>query len=454
MRGKPMASQGTNRPRGRRSWIWLLLGLFAPCLLAVLVTLPGCSILVSGALSTGFSSTDPVVECRMTVQRAADSLQEVPASTQAPFRTTYYHARDCSGGGEHGFDSVEEIEEDWRRFVAARIEELAEQGEMPFAAPDFSIDDWCEVPETRSCAETAEQILDCVETSPAAAAPLQPCAVAGLPLDITCSGDGSCLDFGGVSTVFRDPDDVVPPVGTGATRTVTVTHPGAPGDPPALLVGLDGTVDPATASADFYVPVEDAAGDRLNGCYSTVDEPLALQPGESCSFVVLFEPESAGEQRAGLRDEPLGPEFVISGDGVGGSLTVEQENRDSRGRLCFDELVDLASDPPCTVPRTVTLINDDADAATGVVAVRAITVVNTNPGPGGVVDPADHFFQVETAVPLAVPDGQSAPISIRWCHADPEENDNATLEIEASGSDTSVYTVDLRRRADAAGPCP
>ena len=435
----------------------VLVGLAAAGLLAVvLATVPGCGFLaglLSDPLPIRLASTDPIVECRMRVRRAADSLEEVPSSAQAPFRTTYYHARDCAGGGEFGFDSREQIEEDWRRFVASRIDELAQANEIPFAAPDFAIEDWCEVPGTRTCTETEESILDCVGTGVAAAEPLALCAAEGVALEVSCEGEATCLDFGDVPTVFRDPDGVVPPVGTGASRIVTVTHPGGPDAPPALLLGLDGTLDPVTAPADFEIPVEDAAAEPLNGCYSTVDDPLELQPGGSCSFVVLFEPQEAGEHRAGLRDDPLGPELEIAGQGVGGSLTLEQENADARGRLCFDELVDLASDPPCTVARTVTLINDAADAATGVVAVRAITVSNTNPGPGGVVDPADHFFQVETAAPFAVVDGQSVPISILWCHTDAEENDNATLQIETGGSDTPVYTVDLRRRPDAAGPC-
>ena len=312
------------------------------------------------------------------------------------------------------FGSIESAEEFWRLAVQQRIQECEDPNSPN---PSNSIiclyrEGWCEEPETLGCTDVGvatgfcrpfEQVTNTVPLPVCAPSPVQP----GDPcLEITCGDDTSCppIEFGNVLV-----GDTV------ESESVVLTNCG---DPDVEVRGLDGEVRPpddSMAEIDFEIPR------LLNTCYPPdPDNPVVtLASGESCSFRVVFAPQSPGEHRGETTFSTAQEEQTIgfAGDADGGRLDFTVSGMPVPDPLCVDDLT-----------------------ANGCTAEVEIDVTNTGPGAVNINDvrpQGNQGFEVVNppppppGEPLQVRLGPNEPvpfrIRFRWCGAASEGEQDSLI---------------------------
>lgn len=322
-----------------------------------------------------------------------------------------------------------EVEADWDRWVAVRIEQLdeLEEGDSEFT---LLRGPWCQVPETRSCSifsgwfpeeeawrgfpdEPAceDPILD-VETLPL-------CPPLAGPVEIRCGDDGvecTVIDFGEL------------PVGGTAARTVTLTNTGVAGEAD-VTVRFDGTVFTLGQQADFRVvdngclpgtPEEIEAGGK------TLVSALVDPEAASCEFTVEFRPSNPRQHNGGLDFQTsASPQNRIRllGNGVAGALSI-----DAPDPFC----VEIAS--PCSQPVAIGL---------------------DNAGPGGVriddarIEGGNTGFEINPIdLPIALAPGESSTVQVRWCEGGGE------VGLLVIDSNAATPTLDIGLNAEASCTAP
>lgn len=406
----------------------------------------GCYILGISPLPTDA----PIAECFVTVRNPAATAElgaavpEVSLFSRGepfldadgtPSRVFYVDAEaNCPGDGTFG--SLASVTAEWSRFANQRIGELAAAGDAEDPFGRFP-GEWCQVAGTLRCEQTAERLSACPTQSFSIAGPELPVCPEPEPevcLSIRCDGAEECseIDFGEVG------------VGERLSRTVELANCGGAAASP-VEVEVDGSIFPIAELADFAIPVGGSPQTSPNTCHPALDV-VPLDPGETCSFRVDFEPEAAGEHRAqtafpsNARPEPH--RIGFSGRGLPGTLAFEDV---SLARALADEDVICFDGPPeagtgCTTPRVVRATN----AGVGRVSVTSVRV---EPAAPPVPPEAAAAIEAapEVAEPLELVVGESLDLEVRLCD-DVGDATEGRLVIDSDDPDQPTFVLRVGRR--------
>ena len=429
---KSAGSVGTGRQRDSQ-WTPTTLTRILAC--RVWIAYAVLAVLVAGCLLfTADPSDDTTLTCTVTVNNPdaaeASGVEGGPLATLSSSGTGFIlpdgserfvmsladEGVDCPGT----FTSLEAADTFWRLAVEQRIQELAADQTSIFGLFPTG---WCEVPGTLGCTDTGMSEGFC---RPFAAVtntvPLPTCPVPPAPvecLQITCA-DTQC----GLPRISFDDA----PVGESTRRTLVLTNQCAEGGLDVEITGLDGLVRPLDGSlleADFEI---------FFAAQSACDPPtVALSPGESCSFDVVFAPETPGMHRGetsfitALRQITL--EF--EGNAQGGSL----EFVPNESVLCMDDL--------------------DADGCTDEAQVDV-----TNLGPGWVnindvrLDPAQGFELLNLPeLPRSLEPNEALSVRSRWCGS-PDSREETSLIIDSDDRGQPSFMQSLLRDPCGCEPDP
>ena len=385
---------------------------------------------VTGCLlfNTSVPSDDTTVTCTVTVTNpAAPAADGVAGGPMITMNSSALAIKLMAGGSAdcpETHTTRQEADAFWRRAAQQRIMDLENDPTTPFGMFPGG---WCEVPDTLRCTDTGASDGWCrpsqavTNTVPLPVCPTPPPQPVEECLQITCA-DTQC----GLPRISFD--DV--PVGETTRRTLVLTNRCVEGDPNVEVRGLDGLVRPLDGSMQetgFDISIAD------NDCYPFTPA-VSLPPGESCSFEVVFAPQSPGVHRgetafiAALRQITL--EF--EGNAQGGSLEFIVPDGPE---LCVDDLGDNGCTPE-------------------------VQINVTNQGPGGVnvddvrLEPDQGFELLDLPeLPRLLEPDETLSVRSRWCGS-PDSREEASLIIDSDDLEQPTFVQSLLRDPCGCEPDP